>query len=263
MTQPVLLEISEHVATITLNCPESANSIDPESARALIKIIDKVNADPLIRAVVLTAVGRQFCAGGNVGFFVEAGAELPGMLDVLLEQLHAALFRLATMPVPVISAINGSVSGGGIGLALCADFVLAAESMKLRGGYSAIGLTPDVGSSWFLTRCVGAMRAKQILFANTTLSAQRCLEWGIVSEIVPDDQLSARAAALAESMTHGATGALGRIKQLVDGAQERSLMTHLEMEQRLMVESAASAEAAEGITAFLEKRAPYYLPSPL
>lgn len=258
MTLPVLLERREHIATITLNRPERANAIDLDSARALIRCIDEVAADASVRAVVLRAVGRQFCAGGNIDFFVEAGAELPAILDRLLGPLHAALYKLATLPVPVISAVNGPVGGGGIGLALCADIVLAAESMKLRGGYLAIGLTPDAGSSWFLTRRIGAMRAKQIFFTNTPLSAQQCLEMGIVNEVLPDTELPAATEALAETLSRSATGALGRIKRLVDGAHERSLLAQLELEHRLMVESAAGAHAAEGIAAFIEKREPQF-----
>ena len=107
---------------------------------------------------------------------------------------------------------------------------------------------------------LGAMRAKQIFFTNTLLSSQQCLELGIVSEIVPDAQLAERALSLAETLAQGATEALGRIKRLVDGAHERSLEAQLEMEHRLMVESAASPQAREGIAAFLEKRAPRFLP---
>lgn len=258
MTLPVLLERREHIATITLNRPERANAIDLDSARALIRCIDEVAADASVRAVVLRAVGRQFCAGGSIDFFVQSGAELPAILDGFLGPLHAALYKLATLPVPVISAVSGPLGGGGIGLALCADVVLAAESMKLRAGYSAIGLTPDAGASWFLTRRVGAMRAKQIFFTNTALSAQQCLELGIVSEVMPDAELSVRTETVAEALSRGATGALGRIKRLVDGAHERSLQAQLKLEHRLMVESAAGAHAAEGIAAFIEKREPQF-----
>ncbi|AEI81949.1 enoyl-CoA hydratase FadB (plasmid) [Cupriavidus necator N-1] len=258
MPQPALLEKHGDVATIVLNRPEHANAIDPDSTRALIQCIDAVAAEPSARVVVLRATGRMFCAGGSIDFFAKGGADFPAVLDELLGPLHAALHKLATLPVPVISAVNGPVVGGGIGLALCADIALAAESMKLRGGYSAIGLTPDACSSWFLTRRVGPMRAKQIFFTNDSLSAQQCLAMGIVSEVVPDAELAARTTALAEALARGATGALGRIKQLVDGAHERSLEAQLDLEHRLMVESAASAEAREGIAAFLSKRVPRF-----
>lgn len=258
MNQPVLLARQHAVATITLNRPEQGNAIDAEAARALIGCIDAVAADTAVRAVVLRAAGRQFCAGGNIGAFLHAGTGLSSMLDELLGPLHAALYKLATLPVPVISAVNGPVGGGGIGLALCADIVLAAESMKLRGGYSAIGLTPDAGSSWLLTRRIGAMRAKQLFFTNGVLSARQCLEMGIVSEVVPDEELLARTDALAETLAQGPTAALGRIKQLVDGAHERTLHAQLDLEHQMMVESAASAHAAEGIAAFTERRTPRF-----
>jgi len=258
MSDPVFLAREGAIATITLNRPELGNAIDAEAVRALIACIDDVAADKSVRTVVLRAVGKQFCAGGNIDAFRHAGAGLPAMLDELLAPLHAALWKLATLPVPVISAVNGPVGGGGIGLALCADIVLAAESMKLRGGYSAIGLTPDAGSSWFLTRRVGAMRAKHIFFTNSALSARQCLEMGIVSEVVPDAELAARTDAVAEALAHGATAALGRIKQLVDGAHERTLQAQLELEHRLMVESAATVHAAEGVAAFIERRSPRF-----
>lgn len=258
MTKSVLLEKRDAIAILTLNCPEAANAMDLESTRALINGIDDVSADASVRVVVLRAVGSHFCAGGSIALFSQSGADLPGILDSFLGPLHAAMHKLAMLPVPVICAVNGPVAGGGIGLALCADIVLAAESMKLRAGYSAIGLTPDAGASWLLTRRIGAMRAKQIFFTNMSLSAQQCLELGIVSEVVPDAQLAARTDALAETLSRSATGALAGIKQLVDGAFDRSLQEQLELEHRLMVDAANSPHAAEGIAAFIEKRAPKF-----
>lgn len=259
MTAPVLLEHDGHVATIVLNRPEQSNAIDPDAARALIACIDAVAADTSIRAVVVRGSGAHFCAGGSIAFFDTAGAALPALLEQFIGPLHAAIQKLATLPVPVISAVNGPVAGGGIGLALCADIVLAAESMKLRGGYSAIGLTPDAGASWLLTRRAGAACAKRIFFTNAPLSAQQCLALGIVDEIVPDGELRVRAASLASTLSQGATEAIASIKRLVDGAHERPLAAQLDMEHRLMVKAAASAHAAEGIAAFREKRTPRFI----
>ncbi|WP_395322541.1 enoyl-CoA hydratase/isomerase family protein [Variovorax sp. UC74_104] len=258
MTAPVVLERDGHVAAIVLNRPEQSNAIDPDAAHALIACIDAVASDASVRAVVLRAAGRHFCAGGSIAFFDQAGAALPALLEQFIGPLHAAIHKLATLPVPVISAVNGPVGGGGIGLALCADLVLGAESMKLRGGYSALGLTPDAGSSWLLARRAGTARAKQIFFTNAPLSAQQCLAFGIVDEIVPDEELTARTTSLARTLSQGATGALARIKRLVDGANERSLQAQLDMEHRLMVEAAASVHVAEGIAAFRGKRAPCF-----
>jgi 2-(1,2-epoxy-1,2-dihydrophenyl)acetyl-CoA isomerase len=255
MSKPVLLEKREHIATITLNRPERANVLDRETFCALSDVIADVAGDHSLRAVLLQGTGKHFCAGGDIADFAAAGKDLPPFLDRHIPPLHAAMHTLASLPVPVVSAVNGPIGGGGIGLALCADIVLAAESMKLRGGYSAIGLTPDVGSSWFLTRLVGPMRAKQIFFSNTPLTAHQCLAWGVVSEVYADKGLSTAARTLVENLARGATGALGRIKHLVDGAGQRSIQEQLDLEHRFMVEAGATAHAAEGVAAFVEKRA--------
>lgn len=258
MSSAVLLDRHDGVAVITLNRPERANVLDLELSAALIAAVDAVAEDRSVRAVLLQARGRQFCAGGDITDFVRAGDGIAELLDTHIPPLHRAIERLATLPVPVVSALNGPIGGGGIGLALSADIVLAATSMKLRGGYSAIGLTPDVGSSWFLARRVGTARAKEIFFTNEPLSAERCLALGIVSAVWPDAELGERAAALAAQLARGATGALGRTKQLVDAAPGRTLAEHLAQEHRAMVASGRSAEAREGVAAFAEKRAPVF-----
>lgn len=259
MSSPVLLDRRDGFALMTLNRPERANVLDLETAAALIAAIDVVADDPSVRALLIRARGRHFCAGGDIGDFVAALPDLGALLDRHIPPIHRAIHRLASLPIPVVSALNGPIGGGGIGLALSADIVLAAESMKLRGGYSAIGLTPDAGSSWLLARRVGAARAKEIFFTNELLSAQQCLALGVVSRVHPDDQLEARARDLVASLARSATASLARIKVLVDGAAERSLEAHLELEHRFMVESGNSADAIEGVTAFAQKRSPEFV----
>lgn len=258
MSSAVLLDRRDGIAVLTLNRPERANVLDLELSAALIAAVEAVAEDATVRALLLRAEGRHFCAGGDIGDFVRSRDDMGTLLDTHIPPLHRAIERLAGLPIPVVSALNGSIGGGGIGLALCADIVLAAESMKLRGGYSAIGLTPDVGASWFLTRRVGVARAKEIFFTNAPLSAQRCLDWGIVSAVWPDAELGARADALVASLARGATGALGRTKRLVDAAPLHSLAEHLDHEHRAMVASGRTPDAVEGVTAFAEKRAPVF-----
>ncbi len=258
MPTPLLLEHLDGVAMLTLNRPDRANVLDVEMSAALIAAIDAVAQDKSVRAVLLQARGRQFCGGGNIGDFASTPEQLGDLLERGIPPLHRTIHRLATLPLPVISALNGPIGGGGIGLALCADIVLAAESMKLRGGYSAIGLTPDVGASWFLARRVGAARCKEVFFTNEALSARECLALGIVSKVYPDAELAERALALAASLARGAAGSLARIKLLADGAHSRTLAEQLELEQRFMVESGRSADSAEGVRAFMQKRAPRF-----
>ena len=244
MSDPVLLERRDGIAILTLNRPEHANVLDLPMSTALIAAIEQLARDPGLRAVLLRARGKVFCGGGDIGDFVQSLDDLAGLLDRHIPPIHRAIHQLATLPVPVVSALNGPIGGGGIGLALCADLVLAAESMKLRGGYTAIGLTPDVGASWFLTRRVGAAKAKELFFTNQALSARECLALGAVSQVWPDEELDARALALVESLGRGATSALARTKLLVDGAAGRSLEQHMALEHRFMVESGKTQKRA-------------------
>ena len=259
MSDSVLLEREGAVALLTLNRPERANVLDLETGRALVDCIERLAADKGVRAVLLRARGRQFCAGGDIADFVDAGGDLSGLPDRPTPPLHRATHTLAPLPVPVVSALNGPVGGGGIGLALCADIVLAAESMKLRGGYTAIGLTPDAGSSWLLARRVGAARAKEIFLTNQPLTARECLAIGAVSQVHPDAELEARARELVEALAEGATAALARTKALLDGAAGRPLEAQLEIEHRGMVASGATADAEEGVKAFSAKRSPMFI----
>jgi 2-(1,2-epoxy-1,2-dihydrophenyl)acetyl-CoA isomerase len=220
--------------------------------------VARVRGDAGVRAVVLAAAGKAFCVGGDIAAMMEAGAELPAWIGAMAGALGEAVRGLATLPVPVVSAVQGGVAGGGIGLALCADLVLAGESMRLRGGYTAIGLTPDLGASWFLTRRAGAARAKEIFFQNRALTARECLALGIVDAVHPDALLGAEAEALARRLADGATAALGRAKGLVDGAGARTLEEQLALERDGMVASAGTGDAREGIAAFLEKRSPRF-----
>ena len=258
MSSAVLLDCRDGVAVLTLNRPERANTIDTEVCTALAAAVDSLVHEPVLRAVLLQARGRQFCAGGDIRSFVNAAGDIAGTIDAVIPPMHRMVLQLATLPVPVVSAVQGPISGAGIGLALCADVVLAAESMKLRGGYSAIGLTPDVGSSWFLARRAGPARTKEIFMTNEALSARQCHQHGIVSEVLADADLAARATSLVTALARGATGSLGRIKGLVDGAPGRSLQEQLDLEHRLIIESAQSADAREGVAAFAEKRAPVF-----
>lgn len=264
MTPPILLDIQDTVAHITLNRPAQANVLDNATSDAFIEAAHQVaQAQQVgaVRAVLLTAKGPHFCAGGDIRGFA-AAQDIAALLDQRIPALHAAIHTLSNLPVPVVSAVNGSLGGGGIGIALCADIVLASESMKLRGGYSAIGLSPDVGVSWALTRLVGPMRAKHILFTNRPLNAAQCLEVGLVAEVHADDELLPAAQRLVRSLAQGASGSLSRIKALVDHAASHTLQQQLAMEHLGMMANGASADAREGVRAFLEKRAPRFNSAP-
>lgn len=258
MTSPLKLEIEQSLAVLTFNTPERANVLDLAMALAFASAVEQVAADPSVRAVLITAAGRQFCAGGDIKVFADASRPLPEILQELLDPVHAAMKTLVQLPMPVVCAINGPVGGGGIGFALCGDLVLAAESMKLRGGYSAIGLTPDVGGSWFVTRRAGTAKAKEVFLTNRPFGAQECLQLGLVDAVYPDDELAAAARKLAQQLAQGPAQAQARIKALIEAAPQQSLLAHFDLEREQMLASGATEDGREGIRAFLDKRAPRF-----
>ncbi|SFQ32722.1 2-(1,2-epoxy-1,2-dihydrophenyl)acetyl-CoA isomerase [Variovorax sp. OK605] len=249
--------VADGIGRIVLKRPERANAIGRSSARVLVRAIDEVIAQQP-RAILLTGEGRVFCAGGDIGEFVAAGEALPALVDDILNRLHPALLRLSAQPAPLVVAVNGAVGGAGVGLALCGDFVLAAESMKLRTGYAAIGLSPDAGASYFLARRVGLVRAQQLLMLSDAIDSQRCLAWGAVDALHPDAELMAAAEALVARLANGASASFAGIKALCAGAPGRPFEEHLAMEQKLLRERAGSGDAKEGVAAFVEKRAPRF-----
>lgn len=257
MSRTVTVAIHSNIATITLNRPDKLNALNAAMCLAFADAVEKVWCDGSARVVLLKGEGRAFCAGGDIGDFC-ASASLPELLDSLLATLNRAILRLASLPVPVISVVNGPIGGGGIGIALCADFVLASETMKLRGGYSLLGLTPDAGSSWFLTRRAGVAQAKRILMLNRPLTARDCLAVGVVDELHPPSELGDAANRLAQEIVALPAGSVSRIKQLTDRARWLQIGEHLELERKLMVVSGGSEDAREGVAAFVEKRSPQF-----
>lgn len=250
--------VADGIGRIVLQRPEQANALTHAASRALVRAIHQV-LDGQPRVVLLTAEGRIFCAGGDINEFRAAGPALDALVNEVLTPLHPALHRLATAPLPIVAAVNGPVAGAGIGLALCADFVLGAESMKLRTGYAAIGLSPDAGASFFLARRVGALRAQQWFMLSEAIDAQRCLQHGVIDALHPDAELAKAAEALVQRLAHSASASLAGIKMLCGGLPTRDLQAHLALEQLLLMESARSADGREGVRAFIEKRSPRFV----
>lgn len=249
--------VTNGIGRIILQRPEQGNAIGLPGAHALARAIGAV-LQKRPRVILLLAEGRMFCAGGDLSEFAEGLDGLAPLIDAILASLHPAVQKLHEAPVPVITAINGPVAGAGVGLALCADFVLGAESMKLRTGYVALGFTPDAGTSWHLARRVGAVRAQQWLMTNDAIDAQACLRAGAIDQIVPDAELRTSAEALAERLRHSAPGAIAGIKNLCAGIDERSLADQLALERSILVRQAGGDNAREGILAFVEKRPPQF-----
>ncbi len=253
----VTLTVAEHVATLTLNRPDVANTMDLAFGQEFHAAALQLAADPAVRAVILTGAGKQFCFGGDLRGMMAGGDNIQQYLRELTSNLHAGLSILARMNAPVIAAVNGTAAGAGVGLVLAADLAIAAQSAKVSLAYTGVGLTPDGATSFLLPRAVGHKRAMELLLTNRTLSAEECLQWGLVNQVVPDEQLRAEALKLATRLANGPTQAFGDTKRLLL-ASAGALETQLAAESQTIAHRGASAEAREGLSAFLEKRKPSY-----
>ena len=254
------LELREEggLATISLNRPEAANAIDMDMARELTRVAVYCDVSPNVRAVLLDAKGKLFCAGGDLKSFVDAGEQLPALLKELTMNLHAATSRFARMRAPLVVAVQGPAAGAGLSLAAAGDLVLAAESSTFTSAYTAAGVSPDGSSTYFLPRLIGLRRTQELMFTNRRLTAAEALDWGLVTRVVPDSELAEEARTLAGRLASGPTRAFGRVKQLLHESFQGSLETQMERESRGHAELAAGLDAPEGIRAFTEKRKPEF-----
>jgi 2-(1,2-epoxy-1,2-dihydrophenyl)acetyl-CoA isomerase len=246
------------VATLTLARPDAGNAVDLQLAQDLNTVLTSWSLDRRVRAVLITGEGPSFCVGGDLRDFAGHDADRDLHLSDITTYLHAATSRLLRLDPPVVAAVHGSAAGAGLSLALAADLVLAAESSKLVMAYTAIGLTPDGGATWTLPRLVGMRRALELTLTNRRLTAAEARAEGLVTRVVPDDDLLDEARALARTLAAGPTGALGAAKRLLRGSLGHDLEAQLALETRSLAAAAGSADSREGIDAFLAKRAPHF-----
>jgi len=238
---------------VTLDSGESGNALDLSMAEQLLAAF--ADRPAATRAVLLTGNGPRFCVGGDVRGFAAAD-DLPGHVAVLAAAWHEVVRAVLHCPVPVVAGVHGAVAGAAIGLLGACDVVVCARSTKIRAGYGALGFSPDGGSSWALTRALGAPRALELLLTNGTLTAADAHMSGLVARLVEDDELPDAAAALARTVAAGPVRAMVRTRSLVRHAAVRSLEEQLDEEARLIEESARDPEGREGVRAFTEKRRP-------
>lgn len=260
MTSTVGSALAEGVLTLMLNRPEKLNSFNEEMHAALRAGFQRATDDPAIRAVLLTGAGRGFCAGQDLGDRDPRQSEAPPDLGITLETWYNPTLRLIrALEKPVICAVNGVAAGAGANIALACDIVIAARSAKFIQAFSRIGLVPDAGGSWSLTRIVGEPRAKALALTAEPLMAQTAADWGLIWQAVEDAELMPTATALARKLAAGPTLGLGLTKRLIHAAATNDLDAQLDLERDCQREAGRSADYAEGVTAFLEKRAPVFL----
>jgi|TARA_B110000914_G_scaffold5789_1_gene4933 2-(1,2-epoxy-1,2-dihydrophenyl)acetyl-CoA isomerase len=256
--ETLIFETTDSIATITLNRPDAANAMNPLMARELSAIAIKCDESPGIRAVVIRATGKMFCAGGDLGVFGEAGDGASALIKEMAGDLHMGISRLTRMNAPVIAAVNGTAAGAGFSLALSADLVISVDSAKFVMAYTNAGLSPDGSSSYFLPRRVGDRRARELMLTNRVLTADEALDWGIVNQVVAEADLDETVGKLANKIAAGPTLAYGQVKALLNASFDNGLETQMELESRGIADMARSRDGKEGIQAFLAKRKPEF-----
>ena len=252
-------DVADRVARLALNRPDDANAFNPKICRDLFDATIACDERDDIRAVLLTGEGSIFSAGGDLKYFAGQGDQLGAALKEITGLLHAALSRMAHMDAPVVCAINGMAAGAGFSLAAASDVAIAGESAKFTLAYTAAGLSPDGSSTWYLPRLIGLRRAKELMLTNRMRTAEEAREMGVIDRVVPDETLEDEAMAQAKFFAAGPTRAYGATKRLLQETWNGGLETQMDRETRSIVDLTRTADAHEGIDAFINKRKPDFM----
>ncbi len=255
------IQTHSHGATLvlTIRNPQQRNALGPEIYAAGIEVLNAADGNPEVRSIVITGEGAHFCAGGNLQRLQGNRQQPPEVQTQAIEQgLHSWIEVIHTLSKPVVAAVEGSAAGAGFSLALACDFIVAAQDSVFVMAYSRVGLSPDGGGSWQLTRQMPRALAMELLMLGERLSPDRLHALGLVNQVCPSGQSLDRALALAERLNAGAPNALASIKELVNDAPRHSLSEHLRAERDHFVRNLHHANGGEGIQAFMDKRAPRF-----
>jgi 2-(1,2-epoxy-1,2-dihydrophenyl)acetyl-CoA isomerase len=254
----VQIDAEHGVARVRLNRPDVGNAVNLQMAQELEVGLRSLSVDPSVRVLVLSGVGAQFCVGGDLGCPVDDDKGVYAHVSCVTTALHAAVAVLVRMDAPVLVLAKGIVAGAGVGLMAAADFVLAADSTRLKLAYSGVGLTPDCGVSFLLPQIVGRTRALELFLTNRTLLAHEALQWGLVNQLVAAEVLTEAGQSLAGRLAGGPTRAFGRTKRLVAEALA-GFEAHMAVESRTIAEQRLHPEGREGVSAFFQRRAAVFV----
>lgn len=254
------VSIDQGVATILLDRPEVMNALNDELGFALLEAVAKFALDDQVRCLVLTGAGRAFCAGEDLGALAQGydSGEPPRLGKTLIERYNPLIRAIRQAPKPVVAAVNGVAAGAGASIALACDFRIASEQAKLILAFIKVGLVPDSGAIWFLTRMVGAARAWELAASGDPVSAQEALALGLINKVVGADVFEQESKQFARELAEGPTRAFALTKSLLEQAATVSLEEQLDLEVEAQSEAGRSADHLEGVRAFLGKRAPSF-----
>ena len=257
--QSILFSVTDGIARLTFNRPDKLNSFTSAMHGEVRDALGRVRADG-VRVLVLTGAGRGFCAGQDLSDRAVAPGGKGADLGESIERNYTPLIlSLRALPMPVIAAVNGVAAGAGANIALACDLVIAARSASFVQAFCKLGLVPDSGGTWSLPRLLGNARAMGLALLGDKLPAQQAADWGLIWRCVEDAELAAAVDALAAQLAAAPTLGLARTKQAIYGGWERTLAEQLDVERDMQRELGWSQDYAEGVAAFIEKRAPRFL----
>ena len=259
--QNIQFDVAAGVARLTLNRPDKLNSFTGAMHAEIRIALDRVQDDTSVRVLVLTGAGRAFCAGQDLAdpdMAVQPGQPMPDIGNVVEKNYTPLVLRLQNLRVPTLAAVNGIAAGAGASVALACDLVVAAKSASFLQAFSKIGLIPDTGGTWFLPQRIGMARAMGLAMLADKLSAEKAAEWGLIWQVVEDADLASSVDAMAAKLAAMPTKALVRTRQAMHAAPLHTLEQQLSMEGGFMRELGWSPDYAEGVAAFMEKRAPRF-----
>ncbi len=252
--EKIKFSIADGIARIVLDDPDNHNAVGSRMTRELASAAIACEAEPGLRAVLLTATGEQFSVGGDLNEFLRERDHIRDHIREMATYFHLAITVLNRLEAPVVAAINGIAAGGGFSLACMSDLAIAKRSAKFNLAYTRSGLTPDGGSSWFLPRLVGAQKAFDIMATNPTLSAEKACELGLIARVVDDDRFEEEVEAILQTVANSPSNAVGRAKRLLRASLCNSLEQQLELESYSVASIASSPETLKTLEAFFEQR---------
>lgn len=258
MNPTVVIGVEDGVGTIAFNRPEVLNALDDRMMVEFRAAAETLEQDRAVRCVVLEGRGKAFASGGDVALFADRVAELSEIIVRWGREMHFAIQALRRMPKPVLASVHGAVAGAGFSIMCAADLAIAGQRTKFSLAYANIGASPDGGSTFFLPRLLGMKRAMELTMLPDMFDTASAQQMGLVNWVVPDGEREARTREIARRLASGPTIAHGEAKRLLNASLSRSMETQMEEELFAFARCARTADLAEGVRAFVEKRVPTF-----